>query len=96
MRDRFTTLPEDGDRLFSTVVTADWSYPGDSEDIDFDAAFETVKNIILQQFAGPADVGVMSRSVQETQYKTEMEILKSSPQVIHLLTQACKKYFILD
>ena len=76
--DEFASLPEQEDRLFSTVVTADWTY---SSSVDYDSAFDKVRSAILSKFAGPADIGVQSPSVQETQYKTEKEILELIPEV---------------
>merc|ERR1712059_129193 len=78
VQDEFRTLPDAKDRLLSTVVSADWTY---SRIVDFDQAFDTVKSCILKGFAGPADVGVFSSSVQYTQHTTQQDILRQIPEV---------------
>ena len=68
------------DRVLSTIITADWTY--NTEIVDYDAAFATAHKIVLDQFAGPAEEGVFSPSVQNTQYRTQRQILEAIPQVI--------------
>merc|ERR1739844_81481 len=42
--DEYRSLPDAEDRLFSTIVTADWSYSKINKELDFDTAFTTVQN----------------------------------------------------
>merc|ERR1719481_2321808 len=78
--DEFRTLPDAKDRLFSTIVTADWTY-NNVRSLDFDKAFATVRETVLDVFAGPADSGIFSPSVQNSQYLTQKQILEKIPQV---------------
>ena len=43
--------------------------------------YSAVKNTILDVFAGPADKGIYSPSVQQTQFLTQKKILLGNPQV---------------
>jgi len=78
--DEFRTLPDMDDRVFSTIVTADWTY-STIRQLDFDAAFATARDIVLDVFAGPAGKGVFSPSVQNSQHLTQRQILGAIPQV---------------
>jgi len=80
VNDEFRTLPDAKDRLFSTIVTADWVY-NNIRSVNFDDAFKTVKDTILEVFAGPADKGIFSPSVQNSQYLTQKQILEKIPQI---------------
>ena len=44
-------------------------------------SYSAVKNTILDVFAGPADKGIYSPSVQQTQFLTQKKILLGNPQV---------------
>ena len=78
--DEFRTLPDAKDRLFSTIVTADWKY-NNIRGLDFDSVFSTVRDTILEVFAGPADTGVFSPSVQNSQFLTQKLILEKFPKI---------------
>merc|ERR1711988_1403989 len=78
--DEFRTLPDAKDRLFSTIVTADWKY-NNVRGLDFDSVFSTVRDTILEVFAGPADTGVFSPSVQNSQFLTQKLILEKFPKI---------------
>ena len=80
--DEYRALPFDDDRLLSTVVTADWSYSsplGGAQ--QYDDAFNNVRDTILEVFAGPADTGIFSASVQNSQHLTQTKILEIIPTV---------------
>jgi urate oxidase len=81
VRDEYRTLPDAADRLFSTVVTADWTYGTTNSSLDYDAAHATVQATVLEVFAGPADKGVFSASVQQSQHLTQQLVLDRVPQV---------------
>ena len=83
--DEFRTLPDMDDRVFSTIVTADWTY-NTIRQLDFDLAFKTAQGIVLDVFAGPAGKGIFSASVQNSQYLTQRRILETLPQVPPLTT----------
>ena len=78
--DEFRTLPDAKDRLFSTIVTADWKY-NNVRGLDFDSVFSTVRDTILEVFAGPADTGIFSPSVQNSQFLTQKLILEKFPKI---------------
>ena len=83
-RDRFTSLPEVEDRLLGTSITAEWAYNKSSittGNTDFNAVSEAVKRALVQAFAGPADVGVYSSSVQQTLYDMGKSALHTVPQI---------------
>merc|ERR1712025_1422867 len=93
--DEFRSLPDADDRLFSTVVTGDWVYSRVVS--DFDEAFETVREAILRGFAGPADVGVFSPSVQNTQNIIQKDILNRIPEIEKIsLSMPNAHYFDYD
>lgn len=79
--DEYRTLPDAEDRLFSTIVTADWSYGRFASGLDYDRAHATVLASVLEVFAGPADKGVFSPSVQHSQHLTQRMVLDKIPQV---------------
>lgn len=59
IHDEFTTLPEVDERIFSTVITADWKYA--SAKHDWNSARAKTRQAIIESFADH-----MSYSVQET------------------------------
>lgn len=61
IRDRYTTLPETQDRIFATVVRANWSY--NRHDVAFGRYWEGVRSVLLESFAQH-----QSESVQHTLY----------------------------
>lgn len=79
-QDGYRTLPDANDRIFSTVVTAEWEF-STANGVDFDAVWDSVKECILDKFAGPPDTGVFSPSVQNTLYLAEKMTLDKVPQV---------------
>jgi urate oxidase len=54
-RDQFRTLPDADDRIFATSLTTEWRYSGDAE---WDAAYATVRNTLLETFATHKSLGV--------------------------------------
>jgi len=57
-RDRYTTLPETGDRIMATRVSAAWRYG--STDLDWDAVFDGVKATLLDVLADHVSPSVQS------------------------------------
>lgn len=66
--------------FYSTVVEAEWIYDS-MRSADFDNAWLTVKDAILDKFAGPPDTGVYSPSVQHTLYQAQKVVLEKVPEV---------------
>ncbi|KAI9907554.1 hypothetical protein PsorP6_004744 [Peronosclerospora sorghi] len=80
-RDEFTTLPDVPDRLISTCITAKWTYTPDAICGDFIAKAHEIKNVLLETFAGPSDIGVLSPAVQFTLYQIGEAVLKRCPYI---------------
>lgn len=62
------------------MVEAEWTYES-ARSANFDDAWLTVKDAILDKFAGPPDTGVYSPSVQHTLYQAEKVVLEKVPEV---------------
>lgn len=79
MKDEWTTLGETDDRLFGTVVSADWTYS--RVDIDFNATFTQIREALLEKFASH-----QSLSVQQTLFAMAEAVLSDCPAVheVHL------------
>lgn len=56
VRDRFTTLPDTDDRIFATVVAAEWNYP--TAGADWDLCYRTIRQSLLDVFATHKSLGV--------------------------------------
>ncbi|XP_030384888.1 uricase [Scaptodrosophila lebanonensis] len=96
VNDEFRSLPDQYERIFSTVVDCSWEY-SETDMLEFGGAWQTVKNIILKNFAGDPNVGTSSPSVQHTLYLTEKEVLDVLPQVsVISMTMPNKHYFNFD
>ncbi len=80
-RDAYTTLPETGDRIMATRLTASWAYGG-AADLDHDASFDAIGATLLDVFAEHD-----SRSVQASAWIVGRAILERHPEVqrIHLV-----------
>ncbi|KAM4629495.1 uricase [Polymixia lowei] len=96
LRDRFTTLPEAKDRCFCTSIYARWRYTK-VQNVNFDAAWKSVKETIIEKFAGPYDRGEYSPSVQKTLYDTQVLILDRIPEVEEIeIVMPNQHYFTID
>ncbi|XP_040263880.1 uricase-like isoform X1 [Bufo bufo] len=96
IKDKYTTLPEVKDRCFSTMVTCKWKY-GSYKGINFDSIRNTVKDNILDKFAGPYDKGEYSPSVQKTLYDIQVLSLSSVPEIDEIeMILPNKHYFTID
>lgn len=67
-KDELTTLPETRDRLFGTALDANWTYR--SDEIDWNAAYEKIRGVLLDTFANHE-----SESVQHTLYEMAVAAL---------------------
>ena len=79
IKDEFTTLPETDDRLFGTVLNAEWTYT--RADIDFNALHKNIRETLLNIFAEHH-----SLSVQHTLFAMAEAVVKAFDVVgeIHL------------
>ncbi|CAL1593565.1 unnamed protein product [Knipowitschia caucasica] len=95
-RDKFTTLQDSKDRCFCTTVYSRWRY-NKVYDVDFDAAWKAVKDIIIDKFAGPYDTGVYSPSVQKTLYEAQVMVLGQLPEIEEIeIVMPNQHYFTID
>lgn len=88
-RDEFTTLPETNDRIMATVVTAKWQY-GNRTDLDFEKAWESVRNQILETFTDH-----FSPSVQNTLYLMGKAVLEKYSDVERIHFSLPNRHHIL-
>lgn len=96
IQDEYRTLPDMNDRIFSTIVMATWDF-STATGVDFDNVWHTVKDCIMENFAGPPNTGIYSPSVQNTLYLTEKSILDKIQQIYSVEMQMPNKhYFDLD
>ncbi|XP_026179468.1 uricase [Mastacembelus armatus] len=96
LRDRFTTLKDTKDRCFCTSVYSRWCY-NKIQGVDFNAAWECVKETITERFAGPYDRGEFSPSVQKTLYDTQVLVLNRVPEVDEIeIVMPNQHYFTID
>ncbi|XP_072504968.1 uricase isoform X2 [Notamacropus eugenii] len=80
IKDQFTTLSEVKDRCFATQVYCKWRY-SQFQNVDFQAVWNGVRDIILEKFAGPYDKGQYSPSVQKTLYDIQVFSLSKIPEI---------------
>lgn len=93
VKDEFRTLPDAQDRVFSTLVTSSWRY-STIEGLDFDAAWNAVKDSIIENFAGDPEDGVYSPSVQHTLYEVEIDALNKIPQMESIVMDLPNKHYV--
>lgn len=94
--DEYRTLPDQNDRIFSTVVDCSWEYRK-IPDVDYDKSWDFVKLCILHNFAGDLDCGTPSPSVQNTLYTAEKEALEMVPAINWIeMTMPNKHYVNFD
>lgn len=79
LKDEYTTLKEDRDRILATAIRADWLYRDDSA--EFDSTWHSVRQTLLDSFAGHD-----SESLQHTLYAMGEAVLQKFPGIreIHL------------
>jgi urate oxidase len=80
LRDPYTTLKEDRDRILSTTIRAEWLYEGD--EIEFSPVWHSVRQTLLETFAEHD-----SKSLQHTLYAMGEAVLATFDRIreIHLL-----------
>jgi urate oxidase len=80
LRDPYTTLKEDGDRILATTIRAEWLYEGD--EIEFNPLWHSVRQTLLETFAAHD-----SRSLQHTLYAMGEAVLATFDHIreIHLV-----------
>jgi len=88
LRDPYTTLKEDRDRILSTVIHANWLYEG--AEIEFSPIWHGVRQAILETFAEHD-----SRSLQHTLYAMGEAVLNSFDRIHEIHLSLPNKHFNL-
>jgi urate oxidase len=88
IKDRFTTLPETKDRIFSTVITARWRYV--NPEADYGILWREIRRIALETFAEHD-----SPSVQQTLYLTGKLVLETFDAIAEIRLSLPNKHCLL-
>jgi urate oxidase len=88
LRDPYTTLREDRNRILATVIRANWLYPG--ADVEFGPVWHGVRQTLLETFAEHH-----SRSLQHTLYAMGEAILNNFENVREIHLSLPNKHFNL-
>ncbi len=88
IRDKYTTLKETADRIFSTKCQATWQYH--ETDINFDTQYTAIRSLLLKTFAFHH-----SLSVQQTLYAMGEAVLKEHALVNEISLVMPNKHHIL-
>jgi urate oxidase len=88
IKDRFTTLKETNDRIFSTVVTARWRYA--LPEADYGILWREIRRIVLETFAEHE-----SPSVQQTLYLTGKRVLETFEAITEIRLSLPNKHCLL-
>ncbi|ONK10589.1 factor-independent urate hydroxylase [Streptomyces sp. MP131-18] len=90
LKDRFTTLPETGDRVLATDVTAVWRHA--AEPADWDGSHAVARGHLLAAFAG-----TYSRSLQQTLFAMGSAVIDNLPGIDEIrLSLPNKHHFLVD
>jgi urate oxidase len=90
LRDEYTTLKEDRDRILATAIRAVWLYRDNPT--DFDATWDGVRKALLESFAGHD-----SESLQHTLYAMGEAVLKKFAGIREIqLSLPNKHYNLVD
>jgi urate oxidase len=90
IRDSYTTLKEDSNRILATAIRADWLYEG--EKIDFDDIWDDVRRTLLETFAEHD-----SLSLQHTLYDMGKAVLERFDAIREIrLSLPNKHYNLVD
>lgn len=87
-KDKYTTLKETSDRVFSTSVTAEWIY--NIQDVNFNEQHDNIRRIILETFTGHK-----SLSVQHTLYEMGKNIIENIKEVDEIHISMPNKHYLL-
>lgn len=90
-KDKYTTLPEATDRIMSTDVSVWWEY-NTTEGVDFDEVFESVRQVILTEFAEK-----FSLALQNTMWAASSQIIDKHPEINTVRMQCPNNHhFVVD
>ncbi|HEX4002494.1 MAG TPA: urate oxidase [Candidatus Acidoferrales bacterium] len=88
VRDSYTTLREDRNRILATAIRADWIYASDK--LDFDAAWSEVRRSLLETFAAHD-----SLSLQHTLYDMGKAVLEQFEAIREIRLSLPNKHYNL-
>lgn len=88
LRDPYTTLKEDSDRILSTTLRADWLYEG--EEIEFSPVWHSVRQTLLETFAEHD-----SKSLQHTLHAMGEAVLATFDRIREIHLSLPEKHFNL-
>jgi urate oxidase len=88
IKDKYTTLPETDDRVFSTVISARWRYA--HQEADFGVLWREIRRIVLETFAEHN-----SQSVQQTVYLTGKLVLDTFDPISEIRFSLPNKHCLL-
>ncbi len=88
IKDKFTTLKETGDRVFSTSIKAVWKYA--NQEVSYVKVFPEIRRIILETFAAHH-----SLSVQQTLYETGKNVIEKIKDVSEISLSMPNKHYLL-
>jgi len=88
IKDKYTTLKETGDRVFSTSVEAVWSYA--NRDVNYARVTDEVRRIILEIFSHHH-----SLSVQQTLYEIGKNVIDEIEEVDEISLSLPNKHYLL-
>jgi urate oxidase len=88
LRDPFTTLKEDRNRILATAIEADWLYP--DEEVEFGPVWHGVRQLLLETFAEHK-----SLSLQHTLYAMGEAVLNNFDSIREIHLSLPNKHFNL-
>ncbi len=90
LKDQYTILKEDTERILATSLIARWRYVG--TDVDWNKTYDGIKALLLQRFAE-----VYSKALQQSLYAMGESVLEQFPQVAEIKFSAPNKHhFLVD
>ncbi|MDQ3019559.1 MAG: urate oxidase [Bacteroidota bacterium] len=88
IKDKFTTLKETDDRVFSTSVKAVWNYA--NQEVNYISICDNIRKIILETFAKHH-----SLSVQQTLYEIGKNVIEKINDVTEIFLSLPNKHYLL-
>jgi urate oxidase len=88
LRDRYTTLPDAGERILATILKAEWLYSG--AETDWNDAHARIRRTLHETFASR-----QSLSVQQTLYAMGAAALDVCPQIERISLKMLNEHHIL-
>ncbi|HQY22079.1 MAG TPA: urate oxidase [Ignavibacteria bacterium] len=87
IKDKYTTLPETDDRVFSTSIKAEWKFKNSEN--DYIKIFNEVRRIIINTFADHD-----SLSVQHTLYECGKKVVEQCPAIKQIFLSMPNKHYL--